>query len=59
MTFNFQANIYPGSFFNIYFYFTNNSFLLFEPRFNRFNLGKEQQQREYLRLVVNRYSQYI
>lgn len=53
--FNFQANIFSGSFPDIYFHFMNYSFLVFDPRFNRFDLGKEQQQMKYLKLeVVNR-----
>lgn len=55
--FNFQANTLPGSSSDIY--LTNNSFLMFESRFNRFNFGKEQQQMEHSRLLVNRYSHLV
>lgn len=56
--FNFQANVFSGSFPDIHFHFPNYSFLLMEPRFNRFELGKEQQWVEHLRLeVASRYTQ--
>ena len=47
--FKFQENIFSGSVFDIYFYFTNNSLLLFE---RRFIMGKEQGQMEHLRPAV-------
>lgn len=58
--FNFQANVFFGSFPNSYFHFPNFSLLLFEPRFNGSDLGKEQQWVEDLRQeVISRYTQLV